>query len=392
MTLHVWDRAEVATGTTGRRRAMWALVLVVVVALVVIAVVTGVRRNAHQGQSLDPQNPGREGSQALASVLRHRGVEVDVARGQDELLDTPVRAGTTVLVTDTGELSDQTAATMLGHAAGADRVLLVQPDRFLLAALDLPVDTGGGSADTGTVRATCTLEGLSTGDRVAPGTRTYVTTAPGPVTCFPHDDSFELVAVAPAAGRPEVLVLGNEDLFANRSITDEDHAGIALRLLGRGDRVVWYLPSALDISDEDTTPTSEVPRALWPLTFLAGVGLLVLMFWRGRRFGPLVTEPLPAVVKAIETTQSRGRLYRKARDTRRAGSVLRSRATRRLATYLGLPLRAAPATVAQAAASAAGRDPRAVIALFTDPPPTTEAALVALANDLTDLEKDVRRA
>lgn len=392
MTLHVWDRAESATGTSGRRRALWATVVVVVLALVAVAVVVGVRRNAHQGESLDPQNPGREGAQALASVLRDRGVGVEVVRGQDDLLDATIGAGTTVLVTGTGELSDQTAAMMLEHVAGADRVVLVEPDRFLLESLELPVDAGARSGVPETVTADCTVDGLSPGDRVAPGSRTYVAASPGPATCFPHDGSFELVAVPADTDQPEVLVLGNGDLFANSTITDLDHAGIALRMLGRGDRVVWYLPSALDIGDQDTTPTSEVPRALWPLTFLSGFGLLVLMLWRGRRFGPLVTEPLPAVVKAIETTQSRGRLYRKARDTERAGTVLRTRTAKRLASYLGLPTGAAPATIAAAAAAATQRDPQGVVDLFTGPPPTTEAALVALANDLTDLEKEVRRA
>ena len=392
MTLHVWERTDTAAGAPGRRRALWGVVVVVVLALVVAAVVVGIRRNAHQGQALDPQNPGREGAQAVASVLRDRGVDVAVARGQDDLLDTSVGAGTTVLVTDTGELSDETAATMLEHAAGADRLVLVTPDRFLLTALELPVDTGGQPSAPETVTAGCTLDGLSQGDRVVPGPRTYVATEPGATTCFAHDRSFELVALPATGDRPEVVVLGNTDLLVNSEITQLDHAGVALRLLGRGDRVVWYLPSALDIGNEDTTATSEVPRALGPLVFLAVFGLLALMLWRGRRFGPLVTEPLPAVVKAIETTQSRGRLYRKARDTGRAGTVLRARTAKRLAGYLGLPAGAAPAAIAQAAASATHRDPQDVLTLFTAPPPTTEAALVALANDLTQLEKDVRRA
>jgi hypothetical protein len=392
VTLHVWERADAAPTTSARRRVLWAAVLVVVLALVVAAVVVGVRRNAHQGQPLDPQNPGREGAQALASVLGDRGVRVDVVRGEDDLLDAPAAAGTTVLVTGTGELSDQTAATMVDHVAGSDRLVLVEPDRFLLRSLQLPVDPGGQPSSPDTVTAGCTLDGLAPEDRVVPGRRTYVATAPGPAACFAHDGSFGLVSVPAAGDRPEVLVLGNGDLLANSEVTTQDHAGVALRMLGRGDRVLWYLPSALDVGDADTTPTSEVPRAVGPLVFLAGFGLLALMLWRGRRFGPLVTEPLPAVVKAIETTQSRGRLYRKARDTQRAGTVLRARTAKRLAGYLGLPTGAAPATIAQAAAAATQRDTQGVVGLFTAPPPTTDAALVALANDLTDLEKEVRRA
>ena len=98
------------------------------------------------------------------------------------------------------------------------------------------------------------------------------------------------------------------------------------------------------------------------------------------------------MVKAIETTQSRSRLYRKARDTGRAAQALRERSTRRLATYLGLPPASSGAAVAAAAASAAHRDPQAAHALLTGPAPSTEAALLTLANDLSDLEKEVRSA
>jgi hypothetical protein len=105
-----------------------------------------------------------------------------------------------------------------------------------------------------------------------------------------------------------------------------------------------------------------------------------------------VSEPLPAVVKAIETTQSRGRLYRKARDTARAGQALRSRDCRRLGSYLGLPPAASPTAVASAVAAAAGRDPATIAALLAGPPVQTEEALLALAHDLSELEKEVRRA
>jgi hypothetical protein len=98
------------------------------------------------------------------------------------------------------------------------------------------------------------------------------------------------------------------------------------------------------------------------------------------------------VVKAIETTQSRGRLYRKARDTGRAAQALRDRTTKRLAAYLGLPPSSTGAAVAAAAAAAAHRDPQSVHSLLTGPAPTTEASLLTLANNLSDLEKEVRRA
>jgi hypothetical protein len=71
---------------------------------------------------------------------------------------------------------------------------------------------------------------------------------------------------------------------------------------------------------------------------------------------------------------------------------LRSRACRRLGSYLGLPQGAAAAAVAQAAAAATNRDPVVVAALLAGPPVPTEGALLTLAHDLSQLEKEVRRA
>jgi hypothetical protein len=200
------------------------------------------------------------------------------------------------------------------------------------------------------------------------------------------------VALPASAGRPQVVVLGDTDVLRNDSITRLDSAGVAVRMLSRGDSVLWYVPSYLDVTATDDTATSEVPRAIGPLAFLALWALLVLMVWRGRRFGPLVTEPLPAVVKAIETTQSRGRLYRKAGDSARAGEALRARTVRRLAARLGLPAGASPSAVADAVVQATGADPHHAHGVLAGPPPSSESALVDLAHDLSQLEKDVRRA
>ena len=168
-------------------------------------------------------------------------------------------------------------------------------------------------------------------------------------------------------------MLGAGDILTNGEVTRHDNAGVAVRLLGQGDRLVWYIPTYLDVPPRTPPPTSEVPRALAPLLFLALFALLATMLWRGRRFGPLVTEPLPAVVRAIETTQSRGRLYRRAGDAARAAAILRAATVRRLATYLGLPAGCTPGAVAEAVARATGRPPAHVAcpARGARPPPTS---------------------
>lgn len=400
MTLHVWERAEaVAAGAPEvpavRRSRKWLAwgVLVVVLGVIVTAGVLAVRRSAFQGVPLDPGNSSSNGARALASVLEARGVEVEVARGQDALLGTTNPGGsTTVVVTSTGELSDETARRFRQHVEGAGRVVLVQPGRFVLRALDLPVEPADGAAPTDAVSAGCALDGLARGDRISTEGRTYDASGPGASECFAFDGAGAVVVVPAGPGLPETLVVGAGPVLANGEITRHDNAGVAVRLLARGDRVLWYVPSQLDIAATDETATSEIPDALAPLLFLGLFGLLALMLWRGRRFGPLVSEPLPAVVKAIETTHSRGRLYRRARDTDRAADALRTACARRLAGYLGLPLTASRRTVAAAAASATGRPLGAVVELLDGLPPAGEDHLVALAHDLSTLEKDVHSA
>lgn len=411
MTLQVWERAAAAAATVDaapgspgggeppardrrrwRGRLLWAAAVLAALALVAIAVQVGLTRSAHKGQELDPQNTGPEGARAVARVVDDHGTRVRIVRSEGAFNGAEVDGGTTVVVTRTDALSAETARSLLDHARGARRVVLVGPSRFVLRELELPVAPATSATGPRVVRAGCTLDGLSPTDTVAGGADRYTAEAPGATSCFTVGDGSGLVALPPSGGRPEVVVLGDTDLLRNDSITRFDAAGVAVRLLARGDSVVWYVPSFLDITSRDTTATSEVPKAIGPLAFLALWALLVLMLWRGRRFGPLVTEPLPAVVKAIETTQSRGRLYRKAGDAGRAGEALRARAVRRLASRLGLPTGASAAAVAQAAAEATGQNPVHVSATLAGPHPTSESALVDLAHDLSQLEKDVRRA
>ena len=54
--------------------------------------------------------------------------------------------------------------------------------------------------------------------------------------------------------------------------------------------------------------------------------MVTVILWRARRLGALATEPLPVVVRAVETTRSLGRLYRRSGDRGHAAESLRRRA------------------------------------------------------------------
>ena len=64
--------------------------------------------------------------------------------------------------------------------------------------------------------------------------------------------------------------------------------------------------------------------------------MLLVALWRGRRIGPLVAEELPVVVRASETVEGRGRLYRSRRARDRAAQALRTATLQRMLPRLGL--------------------------------------------------------
>ena len=135
--------------------------------------------------------------------------------------------------------------------------------------------------------------------------------------------------------RPGVVLLGAHEMLSNAQVLRADNAAAALRLLGQGDRLVWYVPSLDDlVADDGVSVASLLPRWIRPGLWLGTIAVLALLAWRARRLGPLATEPLSVVVKAIETTRSRGRLYRKAGDRAHAAAALRGAARARIAERL----------------------------------------------------------
>ena len=110
----------------------------------------------------------------------------------------------------------------------------------------------------------------------------------------------------------------------------------------------------------------------WVIAQLAVV-VLVTILWRARRFGRLVPEPLPVVVRAAETQEGRARLYRQASARGRAAATLRTTTLRRLAARLAAPAGTTPDQLVTLVAQATGRDPNAeanLHALLLGPRPT----------------------
>jgi hypothetical protein len=343
-------------------------------ALVAISILT--RDRATFPDPLDPRNPGRDGAQAVARVLARHGVEVEVVRGQAAFLHARVDGATTVAVTNPSQLGASTLGKLEDHAAEAGSLVVVGEAEGLVDQFGIDA----GSSFTGDRRARCD-EDLTQGLVV----RTYGGSGLESDGCFGTDDAAVLVH------RDDLWLMASPESFANERVLDSDNAALALRLLGQQHRLVWYVADAGDTAADDGVDLSELlPGWLVPSLYLLLAGVLALVLWRGRRLGPLVTEPLPVVVRAAESTRSRGQIYRRTGDRQHAAVILVGAARRRLVEALRLPRGSSVDILASAAASRTGRDPREVLDLLRDPVVAKDSQLVELGQRLLDLENEVR--
>ena len=378
-----------------RKRPRWAAPLVVITVLLTIALSLTLLDQGGRGNTddLDPANPGFSGAQALAHVLGTHGVTVTVVRSQRELLDKRVDATSTVVITPATRLSARTARTALTHAASAASLVLLNPDPEVTKGMGLPVDSH--LANLTLPAAGCTSTGLGQDFRLAGAGRAYSASASGTgaTTCFPDkkDGGGAMVSLPGAAGRPPVILIGDDTLISNGTVLDSDNAAIALRLFGQTGHLIWYIPSLTDITASENTSRSIAPSWFKPGLALGASAVLFLALWRGRRLGRLVIEPLPVIVRAIETTESRGRMYRKSRDRTRAVTVLQLATQKRLTAYLGLASWSSLSSVAAAAAAVSGRSNKDVLELLSSSTVPDDSSLLERANTLAALEKEVRR-
>lgn len=365
-----------------RGRVTVALIVAALLTILIGAVVLTPRTS---DQPLDPASAQGDGTRALAQVLGQRGVDVTIVRRVSGLRDADVR-GATVVLTRPQLLSTSSLTATMAGAESAHRLVIVDADPTTVDTLRLPVTDVEPIAST--PDPACNVAWLS-GLRLSYADLGYTIGGRG-TTCF-GEGGQGAVAILPAQGRaPETVLLGSRAALTNKTVTDDDNAAIALRTLGSTDRLVWFAPT-LATADNPAAQGPKWPAWFHPAVWLAAAVVLVVMVWRGRRFGRLVVEPLQVVVPADETTRSRGQLYRKARDTGRAAAVLRLATRNRLARYLGVAPNGAPETLVTLTAQAAGTDPRHTADLLYGAEPADEASMTALAQDLQQLERQVRR-
>ena len=367
-------------------RAVWrgarvwlALLVLLVVAGAVFMLLT---RGGEARGNLDPESYEPSGSHALAKLLTDAGVTVRPVHTLASA-EIEVTGGTSLLVSSP-ELVPTGGLSRLRLYA-ADIVLVVPGPKSLEELLPGAGPVGRGQIKTLTPR--CSVPAAVAAREATLGGVAYH--APGGKSCYPSDDGPTMVQVSD--GPVTTTLLGTPAPLTNERLAEEGNAALSMRLLGQHQKLVWYLPSPTDPALDSARKSifDLIPRGWYYGAYEVLIAVALLALWRARRLGPVVTEPLPIVVRAAETAEGRARLYRRAKASGHAGETLREASRARLRTALGLPRDAEAASLVASVSARTGRQPNEIGAVLYGPQPADDPALVRLADELDRVEREV---
>ncbi len=388
-----------------RGRPVVVIAAVMFVALIVLLVWSS-RPQDYTPMSTNNSTP--TGTRAVAQILRAQGVDVRQpsslagARVQDPQNTTVVVANAAALVTYQIEALQEYPGDLV----------ILEPSQRLIDYL-APGLTLGNPLDSSLVNAQCdnpdAVAAKSVrviGSGISGNLESDDDELDGQL-CFPNDDGRHAYAVIDDGDR-SITIIASSDLVTNARLAEDGNAALALHALGKHPTVVWTMGDAFDPSTltwydpngaakgDRAAPPTEIeanPDFLPPGTgsalYVLAITVVIAAWWRARRFGPLVREPLPVIVRASEATRGRARLYRRARASGRATAALRGAAALRMARRLGVPRAAGRETLVPVVARAAGRSPADVERILYGPPPADDTTMMTIIEELDKLESEV---
>ncbi|MDR0504492.1 MAG: hypothetical protein LBG70_01615 [Bifidobacteriaceae bacterium] len=376
------------TDTAGSRAKQgrgWSSLVLLGLGLLAVVILLLQLPGRGQTTALGGSNAKGDGARALIEVLKHQGVKVRQPANINQALKQVNQQATLVLVGPGDwpiELVDQAVSR-------AGRVVLIQPSDSLLDHLSnqqLHLTHRVDSGEAEPLAAQC--QDL---DAQAAGELAWNKGLVGQVEgCFPDlsKPSPKPFGYAVLPGDPPIAVIADAKLITNKFITAADgRAALALRSLGHLPQLVYLvaLPPQLNQRSAEDSRFEMLPPwapSAFAMLLLAGVATA---FWRGRRFGPLVSENLPVVVPASQIADGLGNLYFRGRAARHAAQALRAHTVDRLADQLGLSRHDSRAVIVDRIATALGCPTHQIDELLYKRRVTTHVELVALARDLAKL-------
>lgn len=412
-----------STGAAARaalgRWQFWIALLVLGAIVAVALQLTSDRESRPYGL----QNTDLNGYAALAQVLQHEGVTLHQARNAAEaqrLMQEHPEAG--VVVLSDGFTPPEAFSAALRQRAAQEQtaVVWIAENTYLLeemlalegiwSALPIP-SAATGTAETLSPGLHCQLEfARSAGSLQARGE-----TLSAPEGCFPiwEGEAGGEYALVPT---DHGIAFAAPEAFTNRHITAEGNAAIGLGLFraaaartvvsestapqdgdfasahNSSSQLIWYTPGAAELLEVQqwSSPWDFLPRWFWPLAGWLLLGTVVGAVAYGRRYGPVVTEPLPVEVPASEAAEGRARMYTHSGTVTAAAAVLRNAALLKLARLLRLGRHPAAQIVAESAARHTGRPEVEVTALLQQQRPANHRELVSYAQALQTLDREVR--
>jgi hypothetical protein len=358
---------------------------------------------ASAGQ-LDPRDVGPAGAHALAALLAGQGKHVSRVDTVAAALAQSRAPHTAVVIADPGQVAPSSLPQL--SAAPAD-LLIIAPSRNALAGL-MPGVTLAAVAAVASYPPRCSWPGARLAGAADMGGLLLRSPARGAWRCYPVGSAAATRLAGTKGGRGAlpradyaslvryrrgghvITVLGTGVPLTNHDLGRGGNAALALNLLAGDSRIVWLMPGpAAGTGARSGSVYGLVPRPVYLVIAEIAVALVLAALWRMRRFGPLVFEPLPVVVRASETAEGHGRLYRSRRARDRAATALRAAAVARITTWTGLPQTASPEAICRDLARRTGRGEGQIHAMLFGPVPGDDAALVKLATNLDALEGQV---
>lgn len=362
------------------RRSWWrrwrgriAAIVVFVIGVTAIVIVSFGSGNA--SGTNNPRSTGASGTAAISALLSRNGVSVRIVDTDPEAARI---AGATLVISNLSALTRPRFAALL--EARPERVVVMARYASEAAGIGLAVRASPEAIPDGPVAPGCSEPvAVAAGPLRVPSPLLRAIETPDAV-CYGEQGGAGYLRFT-VAGVPVHVITG---LVSNQVLAQEGNAAFGLNLMGHNRQLVWLYATNTAGAQADPFLPQWFVTAMWGLA----LAVVVVAIWRGRRFGPILDERLPVVVKASETVEGAGRLYMRIQARDQAARHLRAATLRRLSRLYGP---SDPAALAEVVAARVGRATSDVRAILAGPDPTTDAELLQLRQALDTLEQEARQ-